>query len=557
MANKPNLISQFYLEVEGMSGAPLIELQHDLLSVTVESSLHLPDVATLRLSDTSLRWIDDKALEPGKRLKVSAKGPESAHEHPLFEGEIIELEPDFGVSAQHLVVRAFDALHRLARGRHVRSFQNVSDGDLVRKLAGEVGLKAQVGPTSVVHPYVFQNNQTNLEFLQERAAALGYVLFVAERTLHCEAPAADADPIELKWADTLSEFRPRLTTVGQITASTVRGWDPDTRQAIVGRVQNGNGTPEIGESRKGGALAKNAFNLEAPHLTADRPVRTQAQADRLAQAMADRHSSRFIEAEGTCTGNSRIVAGTPLKLIALGDRFTGTYLVTSVRHTYAAEDGYKTHFSVSGQHVSSLLALLAPQPSTTPTKGLVIGLVTDNQDPDGHGRVKVKYPWLSPDHASHWARVVSAGAGPGRGVQFLPEINDEVLVGFEQGDVHHAYVLGGLWNGQDKPPADTSTAVSGGKVQQRLIRSRAGHTITIDDKDGAGGITIEDAKGNKILLDAGSNAMSVKVQGDITLEANGSIKLKATGPVEVNGMGVKVDGGGGTVDVHGSIINLN
>jgi uncharacterized protein involved in type VI secretion and phage assembly len=557
MAEKQNLISQFYLEVEGMGESPLLELQRDLLSVTVESSLHLPDVATLRISDTSLRWIDEKSLEPGKRLKVSAKGAQSQSEQPLFEGEIIELEPDFGPSAQHLYVRAFDALHRLARGRHVRSFQNVSDGDLVQKLAGEVGLRAQVGPTTVVYPYVFQNNQTNLEFLHQRAAALGYVLFVDGRTLHCEAPAATGEAIELKWAENLTEFRPRLTTVGQVTGTTVRGWDPEKRQAIVGQAQNGNGTPQVGESRKAGQLAQSAFNLEAPHLTADRPVRTQAEADRLAQAMADRHSSRFLEAEGVCIGDGRIVAGTALKLAALGDRFSGTYVVTAARHVYSAQGGYQTHFSVSGQHASTLLGLLAPDHAPSPTRSLVVGIVTDNQDPDGQGRVKVKYPWLSPDHASHWARVVAPGAGADRGVEFIPEINDEVLVGFEQGDVHHPYVLGGLWNGQDAPPAKSSDAVSGGKVQKRVIKSRAGHVITVDDTDGAGGITIQDAKGNKIVLDAGSNALTAKVQGDITLEATGSIKLKATGSVEVNGMGVKVDGGGGTVDVSGSIINLN
>jgi uncharacterized protein involved in type VI secretion and phage assembly len=156
--------------------------------------------------------------------------------------------------------------------------------------------------------------------------------------------------------------------------------------------------------------------------------------------MADRHSSRYIEAEGVCIGDARIVAGTALKLIALGDRFSGKYVVTAARHTYSATDGYKTHFTISGQHSPTLLSLLAPGPNGTPTKGLVVGIVTDNQDPDGRGRVKVKFPWLTPDHASHWARVVSVGAGPERGIQFLPEINDEVLVGFEQDDVHHPYV---------------------------------------------------------------------------------------------------------------------
>src|SRR5262249_23763555 len=133
MADVQNLISQFYLEVEGMGETVAVELMRDTIAVTVESSLHLPDVATLRITDSALRWIDEKGLEPGKRLKVSAKGPESKNENPLFDGEIVELEPEFTPSAQVLTVRAFDVLHRLSRGRYVRSFLNVSDGDLVQK----------------------------------------------------------------------------------------------------------------------------------------------------------------------------------------------------------------------------------------------------------------------------------------------------------------------------------------------------------------------------------------------------------------------------------------
>ena len=338
---------------------------------------------------------------------------------------------------------------------------------------------------------------------------------------------------------------------------TVRGWDPAQRQEIVGRVQNGNGTPDVGEKRKGGELASRAFGLEASHLTADRPIRTQAQADLLAQAMADRHASRFIEADGVCMGDSSIVAASSLRLTGLGDRFSGTYVVTTVRHTYAAEGGYTTYFTVSGLHPSTLLSLLAPAPAELPSTGLVVGIVTNNDDPDGVGRVKVKFPWLTPDHESGWARVVSAGAGPERGIEFLPEVNDEVLVGFEQGDIHHPYVLGGLWNGQDKPPLEQGKAASGGKVQRRVIRSRAGHTITLDDSDGGGGVTVEDRNGNKVFLDSAANAMQLKVQGDMTLEAQGNLTLKAQGQVKITGMGVNVDGGGGTVDVKGSLINLN
>jgi phage protein D len=559
MGEKQNLISHFFLEVEGMGESAGVELMQSILSVVVESSLHLPDVATIRVTDTALRWIDDKALEPGKRIKVSAEGPQSKHEHPLFDGEIIELEPEFLVGVQNLTIRAFDVLHRLARGRRVRSFLNMTDGDVIQKIASEAGMTASAEDATIVHPYLFQNNETDLEFLRTRAHAAGRVLFADGRKLRLEPPKADGDAIEMQWGENLQEFRPRMTTVNQVSSVTVRGWDPKTRKEIVGQAKHGNGAPQVGESRKPSDVVQSAFNREAPMLSASRPVRTQAEADQMAKALAGSHTSRFIEAEGTCIGNAKIVAGTSIRLKALGDRFSGTYLVTSCRHTYASHDGYLTHFSISGQEPTSLLKTLGASGSSASAspRGLVIGIVTDNQDPEKQGRVKVKYPWLSPDHASDWARVVSVGGGPTRGIQFVPEINDEVLVGFEQDDVHHPYVIGGLWNGVDAPPGDQSKIVSGGKVEQRVIQSRTGHTITLDDSDGAGAITVQDRSGNIIKLDSVANKLEITIKGNASLECDGNLSLKAQGQVEIQGMGVKIDGGGGMVDVKGSLINLN
>src|SRR5262249_37613419 len=154
---------------------------------------------------------------------------------------------------------------------------------------------------------------------------------------------------------------------------------------------------------------------------------------------------------------------------AVGNRFSGAYVVTGATHTYHPDAGYATEFSVSGHHPTTLLGLLKPEPHVTPLNGVVVGVVTDNQDPEGQGRVKVKFPWLSEDHASFWARLAIVGGGPERGVEFLPEINDEALVGFEMGDVHYPYILGGLWNGKDAPPEKSDKVVTGGKVQRRII----------------------------------------------------------------------------------------
>jgi len=156
----------------------------------------------------------------------------------------------------------------------------------------------------------------------------------------------------------------------------------------------------------------------------------------------------------------------------------------------------------------------------------VIAIVTDNQDPQGWGRVKVKYPWLSSEHASDWTRVVALGGGDQRGIEFLPEVNDEVLVGFEMGDMRYPYVIGGLWNGQDAPPKKNAEITVGGKVTQRIIRSRAGHMVILDDSDGQSGITLQDKNGNKLTLDSNANKFSIQVSGDISIQASGQVEIK-------------------------------
>ena len=569
MADTTGLLSQFYLKLSG-SDAPE-ELLRDLLSVRVETSLHLPDVATVVLHDPRLAWIDDARLAPGKLLAISARS--GRDEKPLFDGEIVELEPEFEPATVRLAIRAFNRMHRLGRGQHARSFQNVTDGDLVTKLAQEVGLQAQVGTTSQVYPYIFQNNESDLAFLQRRASALGYLLFVRGTTLHCEPPTKDGSPIELEWGVHLSEFRPRMTTLGQVESVTARGWDPSSGQAIVGRAQRGRAGPSVGEAQSGGELANAAFNVDAQGLVADRPIRSQAEADRLAQTNVDVLSGRFIEADGVCAGDPALVAGASIHVSAVGQRFGGTYIVTASTHSYTAEHGYSTEFSVSGLEPATLLSTLAAgtqapsdiQASSRRQVGLVIGVVTDNGDPEALGRVKVKFPWLTSDHASDWARVVAVGAGSERGIEFLPEVNDEVLVGFELGDIRFPYVLGGLWSGQAVPPKSTGDAVSSGQVQLRVIRSRAGHVITLDDTDGGGGISIVDKSGNKIVIDSGSDKVTISTQGDVevtaqgsmSLAAQGNLKLHAQGQVELSGTGVTVDGGASTVDVKGVLIRLN
>ena len=133
-----------------------------------------------------------------------------------------------------------------------------------------------------------------------------------------------------------------------------------------------------------------------------------------------------------------------------------------------------------------MLSTLAPKPRLQPGQTLLVGIVTDNNDPKGWGRVKVKLPTLSEKDNSNWAKVVGLGAGKDRGFYCLPEVNDEVLVGFEHGDIHRPYIIGGVWNGKDKPVETVKKTIKRNKVRLRTIKTRVGHMMQFVEEDAMG-----------------------------------------------------------------------
>ncbi len=172
--------------------------------------------------------------------------------------------------------------------------------------------------------------------------------------------------------------------------------------------------------------------------------------------------------------------------------------------------------------------------------GVVIGIVTNNEDASGQGRVKVRFPWLSDEDESNWARVAAPMAGKGMGLYFLPEIDDEVLVAFEHGRVDRPFIIGALWNGKDTPPTDNAD----GKNNIRVIKSRSGHTITLDDTEGSEKITIADGKQkSSIVLDAAEGSVSITSEGDLTVQVKGKITLQSDAEVSIKGISVNLNDG--------------
>ncbi|WP_454778190.1 phage baseplate assembly protein V [Georgenia muralis] len=193
--------------------------------------------------------------------------------------------------------------------------------------------------------------------------------------------------------------------------------------------------------------------------------------------------------------------------------------------------------------------------------GVAVGEVTDNTDPDGLARVRVRLPWHPDGDTSFWARLAVPMAGADRGTYFLPEVGDEVLVAAEKGDPSHLYVLGSLWNGKDKPPADNGD----GANNTRVIKSRAGHTIRFNDDDAAPEIEVRLADGKRIALDKDGITVDDAKNNVITIDSGGA-KVTVTAGTELvlKGATVSIDAStsmsltsSGTLKLQGSVVQIN
>jgi uncharacterized protein involved in type VI secretion and phage assembly len=380
----------------------------------------------------------------------------------------------------------------------------------------------------------------------------GYGLFMDGTTLVFDKFTQGAT-IALNWGELLVSFSPRLSMVGQLNKVTVRGWDIKQKREIVGEKTSSTTHPSIGLGKSGGQAVNAAISKQPTLSELRRSVTTQAEAETIAQGLLDKVNAGFIEADGVALGNPGLVAGAKVQLGKLSTKFNGTYVVSVARHMYE-EGTYMTEFRIEGYQPKMLGDLLQTSSNSPQTwNGVVVGIVTNNNDSEGGmARVKLKYPWLADDKESGWARVATMGAGNDRGFLWMPEVNDEVLVAFENGDFNRPYVIGSLYNGRDKP--HESTFFQDGKIELRTIKTRAGHIIRLNDKSGEEKIEIIDANtktsivmdtanekvtimaGKDIHIEGTSTSMMLKSK-DITLDATNKVIIKAASGIDITSSG--------------------
>lgn len=343
-----NLVPTYHVQIGGSRLPP--EAAADLVAVTVHEDVAAPNMFVLRMitwemAQLKVTWADADLFAVGNEVQIQMGYVDQLQ--TLIVGEITGLEPEFCAGeVPMLTVRGYDRRHRLLRGRKTRSFTQMKDSDIASRIASAAQLTAEVEDSAVTLDYVLQHNQTDMEFLQERARRIGYEVVVENKTLRFRPQQnSQSEVLTLKRDDDLIEFYPRLSSLSQVSQVAVRGWNPKEKAEIVAQAGAGSENSTMGGATSGPSVADRAFGT-AIAASVDRPVFSQAEADQIARGRFNAMALAHITGEGLCAGRTDLRAGIVVKIDGAGQRFSGRYYITSATHTYMPQRGYRTAFTV-------------------------------------------------------------------------------------------------------------------------------------------------------------------------------------------------------------------
>ena len=523
MSSNREQAASYSVLVDGVEIAP--DQRDRVKEIRVVDYLRLPDVCTVQITYPRGEGVDSTPFEIGKALEVRLGAADELIAHTLFKGQVLTLETEFGAGGCSVRVRAYDRAHVLHRSRRVRTFQNQTTSDIVTKIVAEAGLIPRCDVPGEPHEFVQQGNETDWDLIWRLADRAGLEFVVDGEVGELRRPTAD-DAVELEWPTSLRSFSPRITAVQQVREATLRAHDPLTKQVISASADRPEQIAQIGIPR---VAVAGAFDEATVHVATE-PVASESEGRALAQALLDRLANGYVAAEGIAPGNPRIRAGKAVKVAGVGASFSGTYRVATSMHVLRS-GSYETQFANSAEH--TLVGMVGSNGSRAPADfgaQLVLGVVTNNDDPEGIGRVRVRYPALGDELEGAWARIASTSAGAERGLTMLPVVGEEVLIGFEHDDTRRPYVLGSLFNGVDKPGND-------------LLQGNDGSfALKSDTKihiQAQGDITLKTAA--NLALEVGGD-VDETIQGGLTSGTTGKTALSATQAFEIEGQSVTISG---------------
>ncbi|MCW3464569.1 type VI secretion system tip protein VgrG [Chitinophaga nivalis] len=539
-----------YTQVQVLiNGNKLDNPAYNLRTITVVREMNMIPFARITVLDGDVadeKFAVSEAADfiPGNKIEV--KVGRDGQEASVFKGVIVKHGIKAGENGEAcLQIDCRDECVKLTLGRKNRYFTNVTDTDALKTVLGAIAGKLEA--TAVKHKELVQYYCTDWDFAMSRAEMNGCLLLADAGKVNMIKPALAGSPaLTLVYGATIDEFEAEIDARTQWQEVNASAWSYKD-QALKEASTSSSSFKEAG-NLKGSTLAGivSPAKLELRHSgqVSEPELKAWTDAFLLKSRMAK------IRGRAKIKGSPATKPGDTIELKGLGKRFNGLVYVSGVRHEY--HDGiWTTHlqFGISPEWFHH-----KPEVMETPAAGLLpavsglqIGIVVQlENDPDGEDRILVKMPLVDNREKGTWARVASLDAGKERGYFFRPELNDEVIVGFVNGDPRFAVVLGMLHSSAKPAPvqAKDTNHIKGLVTRSKMktmfddenkvmrMETPAGNSIELSEKDKA--ITITDQHNNMIKMEAGG--ITIKSAKDITMEASGLFSLKAKTDVTLEGM---------------------
>lgn len=516
-----------------------------VMNITVEKEINRIPTAKIIFTDgdpsaQDFALSNEDLLIPGKEIEI--KAGYHSDEETIFKGIVIKHSLKIRSGGSFLTIECKDKAVKLTSGRKSKYYLDSKDSDAFEEMIGTYEIDKDIEATGFQHKKLVQYNSTDWDFLVTRAQANGKVCVVDDGKITVKAPDFSQTEVEtVAFGATLLDFDAEIDARNQYNKVSSYTWDPAKQELVEVEAANPavslNGNLEVGELAD--VVGLDNLELKYGGTVADQSIQDWADSKALFNQLSKVRGRVKFQGIPTCKPN------TTLKLEGVGDRFNGKVYISAVRHeitegqwTIDAQFGinpawFSETYAINDQPASGLFPAI---------HGLQIGIVTALEDPDGENRIQVKCPMIDKDAEGIWARIASLDAGKERGAFFLPEIEDEVIVGFINDNPNDAVVLGML-NSSAKPAPLTAADANNEKgfvtrekikfifndeKKSIVLETPAGKKITVDED--AGVIKLEDENSNKITMDPDG----------ITMESGKDIILKATGDVKVEGINISL-----------------
>lgn len=529
-----------------MVGTTELPKTYQVKSIVVSREVNRIPLAQLIImdgdpSERDFKVSNEDLFVPGKEVTISV-GYHS-DETTIFKGIVIKHSIKIRSGASMLIIECKDEVVKLTIGRKSGYFYDSKDSDVFKTIIQKNGLQHDVEDTKYKHKELVQYNSSDWDFIVSRAQANGKICFVENGKVSIKKPNVESTEIEtVTFGATLLDFDAEIDARNQFKKVTSYTWSPADQKMF--EAAGVDPKLKLNESLNAQNLANatKGENLELKHGGNMNSALMQDWAD--AKFLFQQLSK--VRGRVKFQGIPKVLPNTMLKLEGVGNRFSGKVYVTGVFHSI--DEGNWTvdvQFGMNPEWFSETYEMhSSPASGLLPAiKGLHIGIVTKLEgDPEGEDRIQVKIPIINDSEKGIWCRFGTMDAGKERGSSFLPEINNEVIVGFINEDPNHGVVLGMLHSSANPSPIPLSDdnhqkgIVTRSKMKLVfdddkkiiLIETPGGKKITMDDDKDA--ITIEDKHKNVITMDPDG----------IKIESAGKIEMKAKKDFNIEGMNVNI-----------------